>query len=185
LLKPLRFGVKFRGPTLKVVELKGRKILIVGGRNTTEVKVAARFLANRIIGFKAGAYRTFFSFVKLRGMIEKGEFTSALDLIRDPAGLSACGKNMSLAAPMMLRFPPEVKKIVKKRNRILYRDLPQALGMVTCYQCHQGLGVERLRKFTPNPEIHSKHQRIARRFGLVRNGDCTACHRGRTEIRGY
>jgi len=192
-------GLKFRGPTLKVVEWEGRKVLIVGGRNATEVKIAARFLANRVVGFKAGAYRTFFSFVKLRGMIEKGDLSSALYLIEDPSGLSACGKNMSLAAPIMLRFPPEVKKVVKRRNRIMYQELPQALregdrerairlwksAMVTCYQCHQGLGVERLRKFVPNPEIHSRHQRIAERFGLVRNGDCSACHSGRTEVRGY
>jgi len=70
-------GLSFRGPTLKVVEWKGRKVLIVGGRNASEVYTAGRFLARRIIGFKAGAYRTFFSFVRLRGMIEKGEFASA------------------------------------------------------------------------------------------------------------
>ena len=194
-----KLGIRFRGPTLKVIEYEGRRVLIVGGRNPKEVRIAARFLANRVIGFKAGACRTFFSFVRLRGMIEKGEFTSALNLVRDPAGLSACGKNMSLAAPMMLKFPPEVKKIVKKRNRILYRELPQALrernrekaiklwksAMVTCYRCHQGLGVERIRKFIPNPDIHARHQRIAAGFGLVRNGDCSACHSGPTEIRGY
>ncbi len=188
-------GLTFRGPTLKVVEYKGRKVLVVGGRNSKEVVKAGRFLATRIVGFKAGAYRTFFSFVKLRGLIEKGEYEAALHLIRDPLGLSACGKNMSLAAPMMLRFPPDVKKIVKRRNRIMYTEIARALtagngeeakrlwreAMKTCYRCHQGLGIERLRKFVPNAEIHSRHQRIARSFGL----DCTACHRGVTEIRGY
>jgi len=175
-------GLTFSGPTLKVVEWKGRKVLIVGGRNTKEVLIAANFLANRVIGFKAGAYKTFFSFVKLRGLIEHGNYTAAIHLIKDPSGLSACGKNMSLAAPMMLKFPPEVKKIVKKRNRIMYVELVKALkakdknrarnlwksAMLTCYQCHQGLGIKRLRKFVPNPEIHSRHQRIAMSFGLVR-----------------
>jgi len=156
---------------------------------------AGRFLASKVIGFKAGAYRTFFSFVKLRGLIEKGNYDAAISLIEDPSGLSACGKNMSLAAPMMLRFPPEVKRIVKKRNSIMYTKLVEVLkegkgeeakrlwreAMKTCYMCHQGLGIERLRRFIPNPEIHSRHQRIARSFGL----NCTACHRGATEIRGY
>jgi hypothetical protein len=196
-------GISFRGPTLKVVDYRGRKVLIVGGRNSKEVVRAGRYLATRIIGFKAGAYRTFFSFVKLPGLIEKGNYEAALSLIRDPSGLSACGKNMSLAAPMMLRFPPEVKKVVRKRNRILYTELVEALragdggrardlwrsAMKTCYRCHQGLGIERLRKFIPNPEIHSRHQRIALEMGLVRvtdrGFDCSACHRGVTEIRGY
>lgn len=196
-------GLKFTRPTLKVVEWKGRKVLIVGGKDTSQVLRASRFLAHKVIGFKAGAYKTFFSFVKLRGMIEKGEFTSALFLIEDPSGLSACGKNMSLAKPMMLKFPKDVKKVVKKRNRIMYVDLVKALregdkeravklwksAMFTCYQCHQGIGIKRLRKFVPNEEVHSYHQYIADRFGLISNVNgeksCSACHTGRTEIRGY
>ncbi len=185
----------FRGPTLRVIEKDGRKILIVGGRNTKEVLRAGHFLARRIIGFKAGAYRTFFSFVRLRGMIEKENYESALELIKSPAGLSACGKNLSLMAPMVLKMPKDVKKVVKERNRLLYVQLSSAVregdknmalnawkkAMRTCYQCHQGLGVPRLRKFIPNKEIHSKHQRIAKRWGL----DCTACHQRITEVRGY
>ena len=196
-------GLKFNKPTLKVVEWEGRKVLIVGGRDTAQVLRASRFLAHKVIGFKTGAYKTFFSFVKLRGMIEKGEFTSALFLIEDPSGLSACGKNMSLAKPMMLKFPKEVKKVVKKRNRIMYVDLVKALregdkdravklwksAMFTCYQCHQGIGIKRLRKFVPNEEIHSYHQYIAGKFGLIGNSkgekSCSACHTGRTEIRDY
>ncbi len=196
-------GLTFKGPTLKVIEWKGRKVLIVGGRNTQEVLKASGFLAHRVVGFKAGAYKTFFSFVKLRGLIEHENYTAAIDLIRDSSGLSACGKNMSLAAPMMAKFPPEVKKVVKKRNRIMYVELVKALeakdkdkavnlwkeAMFTCYQCHQGINIKRLRKFVPNPEIHSKHQRIAQSFGLVKkvNGQvsCTACHSGKTEHRGY
>ena len=196
-------GLRFKGPTLKVVEWKDRKVLIVGGRDTKEVLKASSFLANRIVAFKAGAYRTFFSFVKLRGMIERGNFAAALQLIKDPQGLSACGKNMSIAAPMVARFPPEVKKVVKKRNRILYSELVRTLkagdrdgavrlwkeAMFTCYQCHQGLGIRRLRRFIPNPQIHSRHQRIAMEFGLIKRTpkgfDCSACHAGRTEVRGY
>ena len=196
-------GLKFSKPTLKVVQWKGRKVLIVGGRNTRQVVKAANFLAHRVVGFKAGAYKTFFSFVKLRGLIEHENYIAGVHLIKEASGLSACGKNMSLAAPMMLKFPQEVKKVVKKRNRIMYVELVQALkdkdkekavklwkeAMFTCYQCHQGLGIKRLRKFIPNPEIHSRHQRIAMDFGLVRkaNGEfnCTACHSGRTEQRGY
>ena len=201
LVKELK--LKFNKPTLKVVEWKGRKVLIVGGKNSSQVLKAGSFLAHRVIGFKAGAYRTFFSFVKLRGLIEHENFKSAELLIKDPSGLSACGKNMSLASPMMVKFPPEVKKVVKKRNRIMYVELLRAVregnkeeavrlwksAMVTCYQCHQGLGVPRLRKFIPNPDIHSKHQRIAMEFGLIKRSDrgtsCTACHSGATEQRGY
>ncbi len=196
-------GIKFGGPTLKVVRWQGREVLLVGGRDEREVIMAASFLANRVIGFKAGAYKTFFSFVKLRGLIEHGNFEAAIDLVGDPQGLSACGKNMSLAAPMILSFPPEVKKVVEKRNRIMYVDLVEALkekdkeravelwksAMVTCYQCHQGIEIKRLREFVPNPEVHSRHQRIAMEFGLVKNVggrlDCTACHSGVTEQRGY
>ncbi len=190
-----KLGITFRGPTLKVVDWKGRKVLIVGGRNPQEIFSAGRFLARRIIGFKAGAYRTFFSFVKLRGMIEKGELHSALMLLKDPAGVSACGKNLSLAAPMVLKFPKDVKKVVKRRNEILYTLLASALkdgnqeearrlwkkAMITCYQCHQGLGIQRLRKFVPSDVYHSKHQRIAADWGL----DCRSCHERITEIRGY
>ncbi len=196
-------GLKFEKPTLKVISYKGKEVLIVGGKDDRDVIKATRFLANRIISFKAGAYKTFFSFVELRGMIENEDFVSAINLIKDSSGLSACGKNMSLAAHMMAKFPPEVKKIVKKRNKIMYVELVKALeeknkerarklwkeAMFTCYQCHQGIGIKRIRKFVPNGEIHSKHQRIAMRYGLVKitdkGFDCSACHTGRTQIRGY
>ncbi|WP_461828821.1 cellulose biosynthesis cyclic di-GMP-binding regulatory protein BcsB [Aquifex sp.] len=188
-------GLKFNGPSLKVVEKDGRKILIVGGRNEKEVLKAANFLADRIISFKAGAYSTFFSWVRVRGMIEHGNLVAALDILEDSKGVKACGRNMSLAAPMMAKFPPEVKKVVKKRNKIMYKELPLALkegnkekalklwreAMVTCFQCHQGIGIPKLRKFEPLADIHSKHQRIAKRYGL----DCAACHYGITEYRGY
>ncbi|RLJ70564.1 hypothetical protein BCF55_0840 [Hydrogenivirga caldilitoris] len=196
-------GLTFTRPTLKVVKWKGRQVLVVGGKNSSQVVYAANFLAHRVVGFKAGAYKTFFSFVRLRGLIEQDNYIAALHLIKDPAGLSACGKNMSLAAPQIIKFPPRVKEVVTKRNKIMYVELAKALerkdkeravklwkeAMFTCYQCHQGLGIDRLRKFNPNPDIHSKHQRIAAQYGLVKklNGEytCTACHSGRTEIRGY
>ncbi len=196
-------GISFDAPTLKVVERGGKKILIVGGKNTEQVLKASSFLAHNVLGFKAGAYKTFFSFVKLRGLIEHSNFVSAINLIKDSSGLSACGKNMSLAAPMMAKFPPEVKKVVKKRNRIMYVELVRALeegnkkkavslwkeAMFTCYQCHQGIGIKRLRRFVPNPEIHSRHQRIAMDFGLIKKTDkgisCATCHSGTTQLRGY
>jgi hypothetical protein len=53
--------------------------------------------------------------------------------------------------------------------------------MLTCYQCHQGIGIPQVRRFKPVEEIHAKHQRIAEGFGL----SCTACHAGQTQIRGY
>ncbi len=188
-------GVKFNGPSLKVFEKNGRKILIVGGRNDREVITAANFLADRIISFKVGAYKTFFSFVRLRGMIEKGNFEAVYDLLTDASGLRACGRNMSLAAPMMAKFPKEVKKVVKKRNRIMYVELPKAVlegnkekalklwreAMITCFQCHHGIGIPKVRKFEPLADIHSKHQRIAKRYGLT----CKNCHYGITEYRGY
>ncbi len=193
--------LKFDKPTLKVVNYAGAKALIVGGKNEKQVIEAASFLANRVIGFKAGAYRTFFSFVKLRGLIEKGQFDAAVRLIEDPDGLSACGRNMSLAAPMMAKFKPEVKKVVKRRNAIMYKELKEALkkgnkekavalwkeAMFACYRCHQGIGIPKLRKFKPSELIHSKHQRIAASFGLVKKGgkDCSACHTGKTQHVGY
>jgi len=188
-------GLKFKKPALKVVEREGRKILVVGGRNEKEVLRAARFLADRIISFKAGAYATFFSWVRIKGMIEHDNFEAALDILTDSRGLHACGRNMSLAAPMMAKFKPEVKKVVKKRNRIMYGELPKALkekdkekalklwreATITCFQCHHGIGIPRVRKFEPLADIHSKHQRIAKRYGL----NCKACHYGVTEYRGY
>ncbi|NPB06628.1 MAG: cellulose biosynthesis cyclic di-GMP-binding regulatory protein BcsB [Aquificae bacterium] len=188
-------GLNFSGPALKVMKLNGRQVLFVGGRNDEEVVKAASVLADRIIAFKAGAYTTFFSWVKLRGYLEYGNFTAALDLIKDPRGLSACGRNMSLAAPMIAKFPPEVKKVLKRRNAIMYKLLPQAVkekdrpGAIelwyeatkTCFACHHGKGIPQVRKFTPLSTIHSRHQRIAASFGLK----CADCHKGETAYRGY
>ncbi len=192
-----KYGVTFEKPTIKVIKDGLRYIMFVGGRDTKETLKAVNYLANIRLAFKGGAYSTFFSFVKLRGMIERGEFASAIDLIKNPRGISACGRNMSIALGMGVtrKWSEKMKKIVKKRNIIMYRKLPEALeegnkekavalweeAMKTCYRCHQGIGIPRVRKFVPREDIHSRHQRIAKSFGL----SCTACHREFTKIRGY
>jgi len=187
--------LSFEKPTIEVVKKDDKNIMVVGGKNTEEVIKALRYLSDVRLNFKTGAYKTFFSFVALRGYIEKGEFEAALRIIRSPQGISACGKNMSLAAPMMENWSEDIKKVVKVRNAILYSELPKALeeknkekavelwqkAMLTCYQCHQGIGISQVRKYKPLAEIHSKHQRIAESFGFY----CVACHSGETTMRGY
>ena len=196
-------GLSFDKPTVKLVRKDGKQILVVGGANKEQVIQAGRYLADVRLNFKAGAYRTFFAFVALRGYIEKGEFDSALRLVRSPMGLSACGKNMALAGPMVAQWGEDLKAVVRHRNNILYNELPKALeakdkeravnlwkeAMLTCYQCHQGIGVPQVRKFKPVEAIHAKHQQIAESFGLVKvvgaEKSCIACHAGNTNIRGY
>lgn len=196
-------GLKFDKPTIKVVQKDGKNIMIVGGANKEQVLQAGRYLSDVRLNFKAGAYKTFFSFVALRGYIEKGEFESALRLIKSPQGISACGKNMALAGPMVAQWGDDLKAVVRNRNNILYNELPKALeakdkeravelwksAMVTCYQCHQGIGVPQVRKFKPLESIHGKHQLIAESFGLLKvvgnQNSCIACHAGQTQIRGY
>ncbi len=192
-----KFNIKFEKPSIKVIRDGKRYIMFVGGKNINETNKAINYLANIRLSFKGGAYTTFFSFVKLRGFIEKGQFEAALDLIRNPRGISACGRNMSIALGMGVtrKWSEKMKNIVKRRNAIMYKKLTEALkernkekatslweeAMKTCYMCHQGAGIPQVRKFVPNEEIHSKHQRIAKSFGL----NCTACHKGFTKIRGY
>ncbi len=196
-------GLKFEKPTIKLVQKDGKNILIVGGASKEQVLQAGRYLADVRLNFKAGAYKTFFSFVALRGYIEKGEFDAALRLIKSPSGISACGKNMALAGPMVAQWSDDLKAVVRQRNNILYNELPKALGvrdkdkavslwkeaMQTCYQCHQGIGVPQVRKFIPLEGIHARHQQIAESFGLVKvlgnQKSCVACHAGSTQIRGY
>ncbi|MCS6957173.1 MAG: cellulose biosynthesis cyclic di-GMP-binding regulatory protein BcsB [Aquificaceae bacterium] len=196
-------GLSFDKPTVKLVQKDGKQILVVGGANKEQVIQAGRYLADVRLNFKAGAYRTFFAFVALRGYVEKGEFDSALRLVRSPMGLSACGKNMALAGPMVAQWGEDLKAVVRHRNSILYNELPKALeakdkeravnlwkeAMLTCYQCHQGIGVPQVRKFKPVEAIHAKHQQIAESFGLVKvvgaEKSCVACHAGNTNIRGY
>ncbi len=192
-----KYGVTFKRPTIKVIKDGLRYIMFVGGRDTEETLKAVNYIANIRLAFKGGAYSTFFSFVKLRGMIERGEFTSAIDLIKNPRGISACGRNMSIALGLGVtrKWSEKMKKMVKKRNIIIYRKLPEALekgdkekavalweeAMKTCYRCHQGIGIPRVRKFVPPENIHGRHQRIAKSFGL----SCTVCHKEFTKIRGY
>ncbi|MFN4320084.1 MAG: hypothetical protein ACK4FY_06430 [Aquificaceae bacterium] len=196
-------GLSFEKPTIKVLQKDGESILIVGGANKEQVMQAGRYLADVRLNFKAGAYKTFFSFVALRGYIEKGEFDAALRLVNSPTGLSACGKNMALAGPMVAQWGDDLKAVVKHRNNILYKELPKALeerdkekavslwkeAMYTCYQCHQGMQIPQVRKFKPLESIHAKHQQIAESFGLVKvigtERSCIACHAGPTTIRGY
>lgn len=196
-------GLSFEAPTIKVIQREGKNILVVGGANKEQVLQAGKYLADMRLNFKAGAYKTFFSFVALRGYIESGEFEHALRLIRSPMGLSACGKNMALAGPMVAQWSDDLKNVVKNRNSILYKELPKALeakdkeraiklwkeAMYTCYQCHQGIEVPQVRKFKPVESIHAKHQQIAESFGLVKvvgtEKSCIACHAGATNIRGY
>jgi len=188
-------NLSFDKPTIEVIKKGDKNIMVVGGKTPEEVIKALRYLSDVRLNFKGGAYKTFFSFVALRGYIEKGEFEAATRLIKSPQGLSACGKNMSLAAPMVANWSEDLRNVVKVRNAILYSELPKALeeknkekavelwqkAMYTCYQCHQGIGIPQVRKFKPLEEIHSKHQRIAGSFGL----SCVACHRGETTVRGY
>jgi len=196
-------GLSFEKPTIKMVQKDDKNILIVGGANKEQIMQAGRYLADVRLNFKAGAYRTFFSFVALRGYVEKGEFDAGLRLIRSPMGLSACGKNMALAGPMVAQWGDDLKAVVRHRNNILYNELPKALeakdkekavnlwneAMLTCYQCHQGINVPQVRRFKPIESIHAKHQQIAESFGLVRvigtENSCIACHAGPTTIRGY
>ncbi|MEN3027731.1 MAG: hypothetical protein ABDH29_00540 [Aquificaceae bacterium] len=196
-------GLSFEKPTIRLVQKEGKNILVVGGASKEQVLQAGRYLADVRLNFKAGAYKTFFSFVALRGHLEKGEFDTALRLIRSPMGISACGKNMALAGPMVAQWGEDLKAVVRHRNAILYSELSKAIesrdkekainlwkdAMVTCYQCHQGVNVPQVRKFKPTESIHMKHQQIAEGFGLVKvvggEKSCIACHAGPTTIRGY
>ncbi|MCS7171573.1 MAG: cellulose biosynthesis cyclic di-GMP-binding regulatory protein BcsB [Aquificaceae bacterium] len=196
-------GLSFDKPTVKLVQKDGKNILIVGGANKEQIIQAGRYLSDVRLNFKAGAYKTFFSFVALRGHLEKGEFDTALRLVRSPVGLSACGKNMALAGPMVAQWGEELRAVVRHRNNILYNELPKAIeakdkekainlwkeAMFTCYQCHQGINVPQVRRFKPTESIHMKHQQIAEGFGLVKvlgaEKSCVACHAGPTSMRGY
>jgi hypothetical protein len=193
-----RYGIRFEGPSVLYREADGRKFLFAGGKTEEDTINAIRYLADIRLNFKAGAYKTFFNFVRLRGYLEAENWDAALETIESPEGLSACGRNMALASPMMSGAPEKVKTHVKHRNRILYGLLPKAVmekkgdratqlwrdAMKKCYGCHQGQGgIPRLRRFVPMKTIHAKHQRISGRFPST--DSCTACHSGETRVRGY
>jgi hypothetical protein len=193
-----QYGIRFEKPSV-IHRKSGRAaFLFVGGKTKAETIAAIRYMGDVRLNFKSGAYKTFFSFVRLRGYIEKGNYFAALEIIKSPGGVSACGRNMALAAESISKAPDKVKRHVQHRNALLYKKLPAALekeerataiqlwhkAMKTCYACHQGrTDFPRLRKFKPIELIHSKHQRIAERaeFGNA----CGACHMEETQIRGY
>ena len=193
-----KHGIRFEGPTVLYREAAGRKFLFAGGGTKEESIDAIRYMADVRLNFKAGAYRTFFNFVRLKGYVEGENWDAALETIESPEGLSACGRNMALASPVMAGAPDKVRKHVKHRNRILYDLLPRAVrekdgdrashlwrdAMKTCYGCHQGAGgIPRLRTFIPMEAVHAKHQRIAERFEPT--DGCKACHVSETRVRGY
>ncbi len=153
------------GPSVLYKDTDGRRFLFAGGKTEGETVDAIRYLADVRLNFKAGAYKTFFNFVRLRGYLEAENWDAAVETIESPEGLSACGRNMALASSMMSGAPDKVKNHVKHRNRILYSLLPKAVrekkrnrasqlwhdAMKTCYGCHQGQGgIPRLRKFVPS-----------------------------------
>jgi hypothetical protein len=190
--------IMFEGPAVQFKAEGDTSYLFVGGRDKEETIKAIRYMADVRLNFKSGAYKTFFNFVKLRGYLEGENWDAALEVIESPQGLSACGKNMAIAAKMIMKAPQKIKSHVAHRNQILYgrlpkavkeRDRDQAVGlwqeaMATCYGCHQGVGeIPRLRKFTPLESVHAKHQRVAERFEPLKG--CDACHVKVTAIRGY
>lgn len=197
-LLPREAGVAFEGPSILRRSVRGADLLFVGGGSDAGTAVALRYLARTRLPFQTGAYGTFFHFVILRAYLEEGNWTAADEVIASPAGIAACGRNLQIAAPMMASFPEESKEIVRRRNRVLYGELPGAVAakdagrsialwkeaMETCYACHQGAGgAPVLRRFAPLESNHAPHRRIAER--LLPGRGCEFCHEGKTEVRGY
>lgn len=156
----------------------------------------ARYLANKRLFFKAGAYKSFFAFVKMRLFIEKKNLAAALFTLDEPEGVRGCAKPVLLALSQKDQLPKSMLAIAQKRNRIVFKDLKLALkeqsyvkaklywhqAMETCYTCHQGTeGLLPFRKFKPNPDVHSYHKLLAKRAGIT----CQTCHYGKTKIVGY
>ena len=193
-----RFDIVFKGPSVIGRERDGKQFLFVGGDSEAATLAALAYMADVRLNAKSGAYKTFFNFVRLRGYIETENWRAAADLVRSPAGLSACGRNMALAAPRMAKAPDKVRAHIRHRNGLLYKEIPEAVSagdktlaserwraaMIACYGCHQGMGeIPRSRKFTPVASIHAKHQRIAEGFGFEKG--CETCHYGKTAQAGY
>lgn len=178
--------------------IRGKPALILSASDNKEMVSLIRFLGQRIIGFKATAYKTFFAFTKIRALLEHKEFNAALELVGDPLGLSACGRNMVLMKPQMPTFPDTLKKLIKTRNKLLYAELPKAIRqknqqkskeiwqsiMELCYTCHQGTDhFPKVRAFNPNADVHSTHQNIIEIYNL--KDGCNTCHFEKTSIKGY
>jgi hypothetical protein len=193
-----KYGIAFGDPTVASRDDGARKLLFAAGASAADDIRAIRYLADVRLNFKAGAYATFFNFVRLRGYLEEENWAAATDAVEHPLGLSACGKNMALMAPMVAQAPDRIKQVIRRRNELLYTALPAAAGkrdgpaaeaawheaMQTCYACHQGAGgFPVMRKFKPLESIHAKHQRIAERFDFEES--CVTCHDGDTAVRGY
>ena len=191
-------GISFNGPSVIEREADGKRFLFVAGGNRAETLDALGYMADVRLNAKSGAYKTFFHFVRLRGYIEAGNIRAAMDVIKGPTGLSACGRNMALASVRIKSAPERIKTHIRHRNGLLYEDIPEALkagdaalakkrwheAMVTCYGCHQGMGeIPQMRKFVPLESIHSKHQRIAEGFGFEKG--CGTCHYGKSRQSGY
>jgi len=193
-----KYGIRFEGSSVISLQADSNRFLFAGGRTDQETMETLRYMADVRLNFKAGAYRTFFNFVRLRGYVAVKNWVAAMETIESPEGLSACGRNMALASPMMAKAPDAIRKHVKHRNHILYHLLPQAVeeknsakasqlwheAMKTCYGCHQGVGgIPRLRKFIPLEDVHAKHQRLLERFKFINS--CKTCHYNETHVKGY
>ncbi len=190
-----RFKTRLKGSgsfieVLKDAFIKGKDVMFVSDAK------AAFYLANRRLYFKSGAYNGYFSFVKARLLIEKGNLDAALDLIKAPNAIKGCGKPIMLAIGFKEKLPKGLLQVAKKRNKLIFKDLSGALrqgnktlsaeiwhkAMQTCYACHQGIdNTPRFRKFIPNKGEHSYHHVIVKRFGA----SCSLCHYGKTVFRGY
>jgi hypothetical protein len=193
-----KYGIRFEGSSVISLQAGSKRFLFAGGRTDQETREALQYMADVRLNFKAGAYRTFFNFVRLRGYVAVKNWVAAMETIESPEGLSACGRNMALASPMIAEAPDAIRKHVKHRNRILYNLLPQTVkekdsakasqlwheAMKTCYGCHQGVGgIPRLRKFIPLEDVHAKHQRLSERFRSINS--CKTCHYNETHVKGY
>jgi hypothetical protein len=157
---------------------------------------AAFYLANKRLYFKSGAYKSFYSFAKMRALIESENFAAALHSLDDPEAIRGCGKPVILAIGHKENIPPEMMKVAAERNKLVFQDLRQSLeagakeaaiatwqaAMEKCYACHQGQdGVQRWRMFVPNQAEHEHHSTVAAQFDL----DCDTCHKGKTTRIGY
>jgi hypothetical protein len=182
-----------KGTFIEVVEdalAPGQDIMFVSDAK------AASYLANKRLYFKSGAYKGFFSFAKARALIDKGEFAEALNSLDNPEAIRGCGKPVILAIGHKEKLPPELLRVAKARNQLVFKDLRASLmakdktkaiavwqeAMGTCYGCHQGRGgVTQFRKFKPNQQEHGYHTVIASQFDMR----CETCHHDLTKRVGY
>ena len=85
-------------------------------------------------------------------LIEHENFAEALYSLDDPEAIRGCGKPVILAIGHKKDLPQEMMKVAAQRNKLVFKDLRQALeapakeqalatwqsAMETCYSCHQG-----------------------------------------------